>query len=45
MIVDFVFLFLGCDTVVVFQNKIIGKPKDEEDAFNTLKYFMDDVNS
>ncbi len=28
---------LGCDTIVVFNNKIYGKPKSEEDAFNTLK--------
>lgn len=28
---------IGCDTVVVFEGKVLGKPKDEEDAFNTLK--------
>lgn len=28
---------IGCDTIVVFQNEILGKPKDREDAFNTLK--------
>jgi septum formation protein len=28
---------LGCDTIVVFENKIYGKPKDKEDAFLTLK--------
>ncbi len=28
---------IGCDTVVVLGSEILGKPKDEEDAFNTLK--------
>lgn len=28
---------LGADTIVVFGNEILGKPKDDEDAFNTLK--------
>ena len=28
---------ISCDTIVVFQNEILGKPKDREDAFNTLK--------
>lgn len=28
---------LGCDTVVAFDNVILGKPEDEEDAFNMLK--------
>lgn len=28
---------IGCDTVVVFEGEILGKPKDREDAFNTLK--------
>lgn len=28
---------IGSDTIVVFQGEILGKPKDSEDAFNTLK--------
>lgn len=28
---------LGCDTVVVLNNKILGKPHDEQQAFNMLK--------
>ena len=28
---------IGCDTIVVFEGEILGKPKDSEDAFNTLK--------
>lgn len=28
---------LGCDTVVVFNNKIYGKPKSESDALKTLE--------
>ncbi len=27
---------IGADTIVVFKNKILGKPKDEADAFNML---------
>ena len=30
-------LIVGADTVVVLDNKIIGKPKDRADAFNMLK--------
>lgn len=30
-------LVIGCDTVVVINNKILGKPKDETDAFTMLK--------
>lgn len=28
---------IGCDTIVVFGQEILGKPKDREDAYNTLK--------
>lgn len=29
-------LVIGCDTVVIIDNTILGKPKDMEDAFNML---------
>lgn len=28
---------VGCDTIVVFEGEILGKPKDEADAVKTLK--------
>lgn len=30
-------LVIGADTIVVIDNKILGKPKDKTDAINTLK--------
>jgi len=30
-------IILTADTIVVFENEIFGKPKDEDDAFNILK--------
>ncbi len=30
-------LVIGCDTAVIFDNEIMGKPKDKEDAFRMLK--------
>ena len=30
-------LVIGADTIVVFNNTILGKPKDKEDARNTIK--------
>lgn len=29
-------LVIGCDTIVVFDGEILGKPKDRDDAINTL---------
>ncbi len=34
---DYGKILIGCDTIVVLNNKIYGKPKDEKDAFNMLK--------
>ncbi len=34
---DLKFHCLGADTVVVDDNKILGKPKNDQDAFDTLK--------
>ncbi len=31
------YIQIGCDTIVVFDNVIYGKPKDEVDAYNMLK--------
>lgn len=32
-------VILACDTIVVYDGKIYGKPKDEKDAYNMLKLF------
>ncbi|MBI6871664.1 Maf-like protein [Clostridium aciditolerans] len=31
-------IIIGCDTIVSFGNKILGKPENEEEAFNMLKF-------
>ena len=36
---------LGADTIVVLDNKILGKPKNREDAYNMLKSLSDRVHS
>ncbi|OGI00038.1 MAG: septum formation protein Maf [Candidatus Melainabacteria bacterium GWF2_32_7] len=35
--VNYPAIIIGSDTVVVIDNKILGKPKDKQDAFNMLK--------
>ena len=32
-------IIIACDTIVCMENKIYGKPKDYDDAFNMLKTF------
>ena len=34
---DYGKILIGCDTIVVFNNTIYGKPKDRDDAFRMLK--------
>ncbi len=38
-------IILGADTVVVLDNEILGKPKDREDAFNTIRRLSGRVHS
>ena len=35
-------IVIGADTIVVFEDQILGKPKDEEDAYRMLKLLSDD---
>ena len=37
MDLDYGKVLIGCDTIVVLDNKIYGKPKNEEEAFKMLK--------
>ena len=34
---DYGAILIGCDTIVVLDDNIYGKPKDKDDAFNMLK--------
>ena len=34
-------LVVGCDTVVTYNNEVMGKPKDKSDAFEMLKKLSD----
>ncbi len=38
-------IVLGADTVVVLDDKILGKPKDKDDAFNMIKNLSGRVHS
>lgn len=38
-------LILGADTIVVYNNEILGKPKDQEDAYNMIALLQDRTHS
>lgn len=38
-------LVIGSDTIVFFQNQILGKPKNEEDAFHMLKAMSGNIHT
>lgn len=37
-------LVIGADTIVVYENRILGKPVDEQDAFETLRLLAGKVH-
>lgn len=37
-------MVIGGDTIVYFEDKILGKPKNEEDAYNMLKSLQGNIN-
>lgn len=37
-------IIIGADTIVVIDNKVLGKPKDEDEAFNMLKSLSNNVH-
>lgn len=37
-------IVIGGDTIVFFENEILGKPKDEKDAYNTLRKLQGNTN-
>lgn len=37
-------IVIGADTVVVYQDQILGKPKDEQDAFRMIQSLQGDVH-
>ncbi|MDP6527505.1 MAG: Maf family protein, partial [Candidatus Pacebacteria bacterium] len=32
-------IVIGADTIIVYKNKVLGKPKNKKDAFDMLKSF------
>ncbi len=38
-------IVIGCDTVVIAEEEIMGKPKDKEDAFRMLRKLSGEVHS
>lgn len=38
-------IVIGCDTIVVIQGKILGKPKDKADAFRMLKLLSNNMHA
>lgn len=38
-------IVIGSDTIVVLDNKIMGKPKDEQDAFDMLKSLQNNTHT
>jgi septum formation protein len=37
-------IVIGCDTIVYFNGKILGKPKDKEEAFSMLKLLSGNIH-
>lgn len=38
-------MVIGADTIVAYENQILGKPKDEEDAFRMLSMLAGNIHS